>query len=38
VVRNPTLLLEMLKLNGGVSQVPVICEGDRVTVGWKGRS
>jgi len=38
VVRNPALLLEMMKVSGGSREVPVICEGDRVTIGWKGRS
>jgi len=38
VVRDPAALTEMLKLTGGERDVPVICQGDQVAVGWKGRS
>ncbi|MHB8873757.1 MAG: hypothetical protein ACYC8T_08740 [Myxococcaceae bacterium] len=38
VVRDPGLLEEMLRLTGGEREVPVICQGEGVTVGWKGRS
>jgi glutaredoxin len=29
-------LQEMLKISGGVRQVPVIVEGDKVTIGYGG--
>jgi glutaredoxin len=29
-------LQEMLKISGGVQQVPVIVEGDKVTIGYGG--
>jgi glutaredoxin len=33
---NPSKLQEMLKLSGGKRQVPVIVQGDKVTVGYGG--
>lgn len=38
VDRDPVKLEEMLKLSGGRRQVPVIVEGDKVTVGFLGDS
>jgi glutaredoxin len=29
-------LQEMLKISGGVRQVPIIVEGDKVTIGYGG--
>ena len=36
VKTNPAILNEMLKLSGGKRQVPVIVDGDKVTVGYGG--
>jgi glutaredoxin len=36
VKSDSTKLQEMLKLSGGVRQVPVILEGGKVTVGYGG--
>ena len=36
VYRQPGALQQMLERNGGVREVPVIVEGDRVTVGFGG--
>jgi len=36
VKSDSTKLEEMLKLSGGVRKVPVILEGDKVTIGYGG--
>jgi len=36
VKSDSTKLQEMLKLTGGARQVPVILEGDKVTIGYGG--
>ena len=36
VQKNPGLLDEMLRWSKGVREVPVVVEGDEVTVGWGG--
>lgn len=36
VARDPGHLRAMLEKSGGVRQVPVIVEGDRVTIGYGG--
>jgi glutaredoxin len=36
VTKEASGLQEMLKLSGGKRQVPVIVEGDKVTVGYGG--
>ncbi len=38
VVKNPSFLPEMLALTNGEREVPVICRGAEVTIGWQGRS
>jgi glutaredoxin len=38
VDKNPEALKEMLALSGGKRQVPVIVEGDKVTVGFAGET
>ena len=37
VLEDKTALEEMLRVNGGLRRVPTIVEGDRVTVGYKGK-
>lgn len=36
VDKDPEKLKEMLALSGGIRQVPVIIEGDKVTIGFAG--
>ena len=36
VKSDPAKLQEMLKLSGGARQVPVIVEGDKVSIGYGG--
>jgi len=36
VVSDKTKLAEMLQLSGGVRKVPVIVEGDKITIGFGG--
>jgi glutaredoxin len=36
VKSDPAKLQEMLKLSGGVRQVPVIVKGDKVSIGYGG--
>ncbi len=38
VRQDPEKLAEMLALSGGRKQVPVIVEGDKVTVGFAGEA
>jgi len=36
VKEDPKALEEMLRLNGGVRKVPVLVEGEKVTIGFGG--
>lgn len=38
VIKEPELLQQMLKYSNGIREVPVIVEGERVTIGYKGGS
>ena len=37
VAKNPAKLEEMLTLSGGYRKVPVIVDGDTVTIGYQGK-
>jgi len=38
VVKDPAKLDDMLKLSGGYRKVPVIVDGEAVTIGYQGKA